>query len=163
MLNILEDALICLNKEFWICQNSECVWCSTYHKVAAYSEHYQTCKMECFAKTIVFEWRRTTWTFQGRGDFVELGHFDKHFVKNTSKKLHKYILNGKFNSKMDAIRAFFPQIWAFFRFSKKGRGGLALSPLVARLWVWINMDQYLWISLNSLQNTCIMFWLCQGF
>ena len=24
--------------------------------------------------------------FQGRGDFVELGHFDKLFVKNTHKK-----------------------------------------------------------------------------
>ena len=24
--------------------------------------------------------------FQGRGGFVELGHFDKHFVKNTRKK-----------------------------------------------------------------------------
>ena len=25
--------------------------------------------------------------FQGRGGFVELGHFDKHFVKNTRKKV----------------------------------------------------------------------------
>ena len=24
--------------------------------------------------------------FQDRGGFVELGHFDKHFVKNTRKK-----------------------------------------------------------------------------
>ena len=24
--------------------------------------------------------------FQGRGGLVELGHFDKHFVKNTKKK-----------------------------------------------------------------------------
>ena len=24
--------------------------------------------------------------FQGRGGFVELGHLDKHFVKNTRKK-----------------------------------------------------------------------------
>ena len=24
--------------------------------------------------------------FQSRGDFVELGHFDKHFVKNARKK-----------------------------------------------------------------------------
>ena len=24
--------------------------------------------------------------FQGRGSFMELGHFDKHFVKNTRKK-----------------------------------------------------------------------------
>ena len=25
--------------------------------------------------------------FQGRGGFVELGHFNKHFVKNTRKKV----------------------------------------------------------------------------
>ena len=25
-------------------------------------------------------------TFQGRGGFMELGHFDKYFVKNTRKK-----------------------------------------------------------------------------
>ena len=25
---------------------------------------------------------------QGKGVFVELGHFDKHFVKNTRKKKH---------------------------------------------------------------------------
>ena len=24
--------------------------------------------------------------FQGRGDFLKLGHFDKHFIKNTRKK-----------------------------------------------------------------------------
>ena len=29
---------------------------------------------------------RTTRNFQGRGGFVELGHFDKHFVKNARKK-----------------------------------------------------------------------------
>ena len=25
--------------------------------------------------------------FQGRGSFMELGHFNKHFVKNTRKKV----------------------------------------------------------------------------
>ena len=30
--------------------------------------------------------------FQGRGGFAELGHFDKHFVKNTKKRPPK----GKF-------------------------------------------------------------------
>ena len=29
--------------------------------------------------------------FQGRGGFVELGHFNKHFLKNTRKK----VLPGK--------------------------------------------------------------------
>ena len=55
--------------------------------------------------------------FQGKGGFMGLGHFNKHFVKNTRKKdptgkhfgvfspanSQSYILNGKFNSK-DTIR-----------------------------------------------------------
>ena len=60
--------------------------------------------------------------FQGRNDFVELGHFDENFFKNTRKKkvpqgdifevfllviLKNYILNGKCNTKMDTIRALF--------------------------------------------------------
>ena len=59
--------------------------------------------------------------FQGREVFVEFGHFDKHFIKNTRKEgqagknfgiffprySSNYILNGKFNKKMDTIRVFF--------------------------------------------------------
>ena len=45
-----------------------------------------------------------------------------------------YILNGKFNTKMDTIRTFPPKSGHFFWFSKKGRTGLLLCPpLVARL------------------------------
>ena len=43
--------------------------------------------------------------FQGRGGFVELGHFNKYFVKNMEK------LN----------RAFLPKSENFFQFPKKGR------------------------------------------
>ena len=74
------------------------------------------------------ECRRTTRNFQGRGSFVELGHFDKHFVKNTSKKttqLHRYILNGKFTPKMDTISDFYLKSEHFFNFQKT----------VARLWM----------------------------
>ena len=42
-----------------------------------YSEHCQTFKMEHFAKRIR--------AGQGRG-FLELGHFDKHFLKNKRKR-----------------------------------------------------------------------------
>ena len=40
----------------------------------------------------------------------------------------KYILNGKFNPRMDTIRVFIPKLGHFFRFSKKGRGSLPLPP-----------------------------------
>ena len=71
------------------------------------------------------ECRRTTRNFQGRGSFVELGHFDKHFVKNTTTQLHRYILNGKFTPKMDTISDFYPKSEHFFNFQKT----------VAPLWV----------------------------
>ena len=59
--------------------------------------------------------------FQGRGGFVDLGCFDKLFVKNTRKKgpagkifSLNYIFNGRFNPSMDTIRAFFSKIRALF-------------------------------------------------
>ena len=66
--------------------------------------------------------------FQGRGDFVELGQFDKYFVKNTRKKglagknfrvfspryFSKYILNGKYDPKINTTRPFFPKTGHFF-------------------------------------------------
>ena len=59
--------------------------------------------------------------FQGKGGFVKLGHFDKYFVKNSRKigparknfevfpfrYSSNYILNSKFNIRMDRIRFFF--------------------------------------------------------
>ena len=52
------------------------------------SEHSQTFKMECFAKGKMPECRCKTKNFpgQGRSGFVELGHFDKHFVNRKSKR-----------------------------------------------------------------------------
>ena len=70
--------------------------------------------------------------FQGRGYFVKLGHFEKQFLKHVKKKgpagkkfgfflprySQNYILNGKFNLRMDTIRAFFSKIRALFYFQK---------------------------------------------
>ena len=98
--------------------------------------------------------------------FLELGHFHKNFVKNTRKRdpagnrvyfpryCWNYILNGKFKPKMDTIEAFLSEIRHFLWFLKR-QGKLPLFPLVARLWVWLNMHQYLWISLNILENAWI--------
>ena len=52
-------------------------------------------------------------------------------------------------------RPFFQKLGHFFSIFKKGRGGLPSPPLVARLWVWMNIHQYPWISLNTLENARI--------
>ena len=53
------------------------------------SDHHQTFEMDRFTKTIMPEWVRTR-NFSGQGGggrrFLELGHFNKNFVKNTRKR-----------------------------------------------------------------------------
>ena len=80
--------------------------------------------------------------FKAGGQMLEeLGHFSKHFVKNaknggpSGKHLgvfspiysQNYIFNGKFNPKMDTIRATFSKIKTLFSIFKNGRGGLPSS------------------------------------
>ena len=69
---------------------------STWHKVTefteqlprqTYSECCQTFKIKHFAKRIMLECRCATRNFSGQEEeFVELGHFDKHFIKNINRK-----------------------------------------------------------------------------
>ena len=59
------------------------------------------------------------------GQFIKQQKILKLFVLGYSED---YILNGKFNLRMDKIRAFFSKTRAFFYFQKKGRVGLASSP-----------------------------------
>ena len=103
-------------------------------------------------------------------------HFNKHFVKNTRKKaLQGNILEFlKFlmetlTRKCRQSGPFFSKIRALFPIFKKGQGRLLLLPLVPRLWEWLNMYWYPWISLNILNipeypQECFkkLFWLCQG-
>ena len=70
--------------------------------------------------------------FQGRADFLELEHFNKHFVNNTRKRdlagkhfgafspryCYYYIVNREFNPEIDIIRAFFLKIRAPFSIFK---------------------------------------------
>ena len=94
--------------------------------------------------------------FQGRRGFGQLEHFDRHFIKNTRKKgpIEKhfevfspryYILNGKSNPRMDTMRAFYSKIRTHFFNFLKNTG--EASPLVARQWVWLNMQQHPWTPL----------------
>ena len=45
--------------------------------------------------------------FQGRGGFVKLGHFNKHFVKNTRKKGAAGKIFGVYQGLFSKIRHFF--------------------------------------------------------
>ena len=92
--------------------------------------------------------------FQGRGVFLELGHFVKHSPKTREKKcrrekisifcletLENFISNEKFYPQMTTIRAFFLQIRALFSDFRKREGETSLPPphppLVTRVTVLI--------------------------
>ena len=94
--------------------------------------------------------------FQGRGSFVELGHFDKFFVKNTrekspQRKILELLLLDSLKSTFwmeDSTQGWtmtvcFPKSRHFFQFSKKaGEASTPLPlPLVAQLRrvVWIKL------------------------
>ena len=109
--------------------------------------------------------------------FVELGHFNKHFIKNTRNRgpagnILKFFLldtlKTTFSMKNLPQRwtqpgPFFPKSGHFFRFSKRIGEASPLPPLVPRLWVWLNMHQYCWIFLNTFEKYLKeLFWLCQA-
>ena len=85
--------------------------------------------------------------FQGRGGFVELGHFDRRFVKSTKKmapqgkNLELFLLDSlkttfrmeNSTQKWTQLELFFPKSGHFFHFSKKCQGGLPPSHLVVHL------------------------------
>ena len=68
------------------------------------------------------------------GDFVELWHFNKHFIKNTIKapkgKILKVFFLDTFKTtlKMDTIGAFFSKIRMLFSNFKKGQGRCPVLP-----------------------------------
>ena len=88
-------------------------------------------KMDGFAQRIVPECRRAARSFHCRGGFVELGHFDKNFVKNTCKNLHNFTttcLIENLTQIWTQSGFFLPKSNHFFHFSKKGSGGLPPPP-----------------------------------
>ena len=113
--------------------------------------------------------------FHGRGSFVELGHFDKHFVKNTRKKSptrkHFGVLSPtlKITFWMENLTLrwiqpglFFRNQGTFFDFQKQARKASPTPVLDVHLWMWLDMHQYPWIFLNILENAWVNCWLCQG-
>ena len=97
--------------------------------------------------------------FQGRGGFLKLGHFDITFPQKIKEKkppkfwnflsqiLWNYILNGKFNLRMDKIWVFFSKIRAFFYFQRRARGAFPFPP-VARL-IWKTFTAEWWSSTSN--------------
>ena len=96
---------------------------------------------------------------QGGGRFVELGYYDKDFVKNTRKRgptgkhfgvlsprySQNYFLNGKFNPKVDTIRTFLSKIRTLFSIFKKTEEASTLFPVCAT----VSVAEYASISLNT--------------
>ena len=129
-----------------------------------------------FAKRIMPECRRTAKIFQGRESFVELGHFNKHFVKNTriktpaGKQFWIFLLSTlktifwveNLTQRWIRTGPFFPKSGQVFRFSKSSRGGLPLPPSCAPVsvaeyaTVTLNIPKYHWKCLKKL------FWLARA-
>ena len=100
---------------------------------------------------------------------MELGHFDKPFVKKSRKKgpagksfcvfpprySSNYILNVKLNPRKGAIRAFFPKIRVFFFIFRKGQGR-PRHPLVARLIYDMTLKVGLEIALEKKSQSAIV-------
>ena len=98
-----------------------------------YSKHCQTFKMEHFAKIIMPECWYATRNFSGQEEGpVELGHFDKCFVKNT-------------------MRPFLSKIRKVFFLS----GCMPVS-VAENVSISLTLPKYPWKWLNKL------FWLCQS-
>ena len=96
---------------------------------------------------------------------MEFGHFDKYFIKNTQKRPRRKklcgvfspVLNGKFNKKIDKTRAFFLKSGHFFRFLKKGRGGLhfLICTFFTVVYLFCNVARGSLIDCYS-QNICFL-------
>ena len=111
----------------------------------------------------------------GGGWFVELGHFDKHFVKNTKKRvpqgniLKPFLLDTpktifsteNLTQRWTQSGSFFSKSGYFFRFLKRVEEVFPppfCTPIIVAEYpsVSLDMPKYSWKCLNKL------FWLCQG-
>ena len=109
----------------------------------------------------------------GGWGFVELGHVINISSRTQEKEaqqgniLEIFVLDTfKTTFWMENLTKRWTQSGPFFPKSgniswfQKGHPRLPLSPLVARLWVWLNMHQYPWICLNIVKNPWIN---CSGY
>ena len=125
---------------YWSIEQSPWRYCTSYHIFITKLWSLKKKKQRNFR--IINDSGVQPEIFQGRGDFVKLGHFNKHFIKKSRKKAPKgkilefflldvlkvtlWVVNLPKDGQHQGI--FFPKSGHFFWFSKKGRGGLLLSP-----------------------------------
>ena len=107
-----------------------------------YSEQCQIIKMKSFAKR--------------QAVFVKVGHFEKYFGVFLLDSFKTKFWMKNLNQIWTQPGPFFPKSGHFFDF-QKWQGRPPPSPLVERLWVWLNMYQYqyLWRCFNIFENTWI--------
>ena len=125
--------------------------------------------MENFVKRIMPECSCPTGNFPGQAVvFVEVEQFDKLFVKNIRKRgragkhfefflldtLKTTFLIENLTERLTQSEPFCSKSEHCFRCSKQA-GETSPLPLVARLWVRLNMHQNPWICLNTLENAWI--------
>ena len=75
--------------EFWMCLMQYIT--SLYKLLSSYRDRgiqntVKHLRWSVFQKRTMLEGRCATRNFSGGGRFVKLGHFDKHFIKNTRKR-----------------------------------------------------------------------------
>ena len=102
-----------------------------------YSKHCETFQLERFAKRVMPECWCTN--RKGREGFVELGQFDKHFVKKTRKRGIEHL-----TQRWTQSGSFFPKSGHFFQFSKRAGEASPLPPSCAP----VSVVEYATISLN---------------
>ena len=127
--------------------------------------------MLCFAK-IIPECRHATRSFQGRKNFVELGHFNNFFSKTQNYITTFQEVAWKIYPKV-GHRAFFPKIRAFFFLIFKKGQGWAGEDCICQSSGCLKMAQCALMSLNMPEHGLLLlnvtkyawkylFWLCQG-
>ena len=121
-----------------------------------------------FAKRIVSFWRQArNQSFQGRGGFVELRHFDKHFVKKTSKNLHNYTTSFWMENFEDASGFKCVRVLNMARLYSSTVLNMSeydsIMPEYASIninvlqcaWTWLNIAECPWIYLKMAEQTVL--------
>ena len=177
-------AAVHFTNQNWILKTVYCIRCAMVCNIS-FTNWKAKIALLCVSMVVTYYIKiLRTGADRHNGILMSLGHFSKHFVKNTKnwgtsgKHLgafsptysQNYIFSGKFNSKVVTIRAFFSKIKTLFSIFKNGRGDLPSSsnfqkwqgraPLFLRVAeyasVSLNIPKYPWKRLNKL------FWLCQS-
>ena len=106
--------------------------------------------MQAHNQTFLMAWeiswnQGTLISISSKTHFVKKGPRGKYLGVFSSRYSENYILNGKFNPKIDTIRAFFPKIRALFSNFKKEQGRPPSLPQLNVCecdWIYINIPEY---------------------